>query len=212
MNRLYKELEALILETVREKAQEVPVFRDPGNGAIRILAYPLCLEADIWLGGKGKMVKDEHGNPILDAPDYETTYAIKPGHSRVIQAFWDDAWHPIDCYAYSALKIAHCSRADELCKGLKSGLNLDDPYLIEENGYASYRGALCVEISEKIDNENPTKFCYIYVCVSGAKDDEDEACAKPAIDVIKKFFKDEGNNRRMYIFRTPQDPSTPPRA
>ena len=214
MNRLYKELEREIVKAIREKAQGIPVFKDPGNGAIRILAYPLCPKADQWLGGKGLISEDENGGAILvDTPDYETTFAITPGGSRVIKSFWGNAWHLVDCYAFSAMKIAHCSRADDLGMGLESGLNLGDPNLNEECGYGPYPGAICVGIYEKIDNEDPTDFCLIYVCVSGAEGHEDNACAVAAIDVIKKFFKGEENDHRMYLFRTPpKNHSLPPHA
>ena len=209
MNNTFNSLEEKILETVRRKAQEIPIFRESGNGAIRILAYPLCPGANQWLGGKGKIKLDENGMPILiDVPDYETTYCITPSGSRIIQSEWDGITHLVDCYSYSAMKIAHCARADRLGIGLKSGLELWDSYLIdEESGYGPYAGAICVKVIEEYDKMKlePKPFCLIYVCVSGADSKDDEKCSMAAIPIIKDFFKTEESEHVRYTFIAPEN-------
>ena len=194
MKNTYLELMKQIREVVRKKAQEIPKFRDEGNGAIRILIYPECKEADIWLGGLGNF--DEYP---YDIPDYEATFAITSGGSRVITGIWDGVKQKVDCYAFSALKIAHCSLAQDLGHGLLSGLDLGDPYLTEDNGYGPYYGALCVEVSH-----HGKPFCFVYVCVSGADSKDDLRCAFEAVEVIKRFFADES---MTYELKTPEYPA-----
>lgn len=193
MKSAYSELVKKILKAVRNKAQEIPKFRDEGNGAIRILAYPECEAADIWFGGLGDFSERPY-----DIPDYEATFAITSGGSRVVTGEWDGVKQEVDCYAYSALKIAHCSLAQDLKAGLLSGLHLDKPYITEDNGYGPHYGALCVEVKEA-----GSQFCGIYVCVSGADSKDDLKCAFEAVEVIKKFFADEP---RKYELKTPERP------
>ena len=83
----------------------------------------------------------------------------------------------------SASKIAHCSLAQDQGVGLISGLKLEGDYLEEANGYAAHLGAICVEVEG---------YCDVYVCVSGAKQEEDLECAKEAIKVIVDFFNNQG--------------------
>lgn len=181
-----------IMKAVREAAQEIPKFRDEKNGACRILIYPCCKDADDWLGGLSK-ITDE----VEDIMDYEWTAAITEGGSRVVKIVEDGKEYEIDCYAYSALKIAHCSRAQDEDAGLLSGLELKADYLVEENGYGPYRGALCVEVTDRRVENTPADgerkivrrpFCGVYICVSGAESDEDLKCAMAGVPAIKDFF------------------------
>ena len=213
MEKSYLELVRSIRDVVRKKAQEIPVFKESGNGAIRILAYPLCKEADDWLGGLSEfrpshqsfdsfLAKGWDDRPD-DIVDYEHTFAITSGGSRVITYnSSEDGGREVkcDCYAFSAMKIAHCSRAQDLGLYLSSGMDLDDPDCVEENGYGPYKGAMCAEVNTIIetnsaDEKNPeTKllpFCGIYVCVSGADEKSDELCAFRGIEAIEEFFYHE---------------------
>lgn len=206
MEKTYLELVRRIRFAVREKAQEIPKFRNEGNGAIRILAYPCCKEADVWLGGLSVFGREL--NPFTgttrgsnDIVDYEHTFAITAGGSRVMTGVWDGVEQRVDCYAYSALKIAHCSRAQDLGAGLISGIDLNDPYLTEDNGYSSHLGALCVEVMR---GHTPSDFCGIYVCVSGADSKDDLKCAFAAVDVIKEFFASETDK---FKFNIPEFPA-----
>ena len=202
MNKTYRELVLKIVKAVREKAQEVPVFKESGNGAIRICAYPLCKEADDWFGGYGHFPEEnssEAQRTPTDIPDYEHTFAITPGGSRVIKGTWDGVEQTVDCYAYSALKIAPCSHAQDLGFGQISGLDLKDPNLVEENGYACHKGAIVFEITV-CHHPGPLKdFCGIYVCVSGASSEEDLMCAVTAIEVIKEFFTNEERHSNTHF-------------
>ena len=187
MSSMLATIACKIRDVVRDKAQEIPKFREgSGGGAIRILAYPACREADDWFGGLGDFSKTPY-----DIPDYEVTFAIKTGGSRVTTGVWDGVEQRVDCYGYSALKIAHCSLAQDLGVGLLSGLNLHKPHLTEDNGYGPYLGALCVEVNWTNGDNIIKPFCGIYVCVSGADSADDLRCAIAAIEVIKEFFTDK---------------------
>lgn len=192
MMKQHKELVFAIRDAVREKAKEVPVFKETGNGAIRILFYPMTKAADNWLGGFGEFNRKFNPNAgsgvgYNDIPDYEYTFAISPGGSRVITGVWDGVEQMVDTYAFSTLKIAHCSRAQDEGAGLCSGLELKAENLTPDNGYGPYRGAICVEVKNGLAD-----YCLVYVCVSGATSKEDEECAFASIDVIRDFFKEEG--------------------
>jgi len=208
VEKTYPTLVKRIRDAVRKKAKDIPKFRDEGNGAIRILAYPGCKEADNWLGGLSDFVNPcdpfaAESKKRDDITDYEHTFAITPGGSRVITGIWDGVKQDVDCYAFSALKIAHCSRAQDLGLGLLSGIDMNDPNITEENGYGPYSGALCVEVMRKVSSTSSTNFCGIYVCVSGATSAEDLECALVAVDVIKEFFEDESGD---FEFNAPEIP------
>lgn len=188
MQKAYLELVRRIRDAVREKVQDIPTFRNSGNGCIRILAYPCCPAADSWLGGLSNF---EGETP--DIVDYEHTFAIAPGGSRVITTIQYGVRQKVDTYAYSALKIAHCSYSQDEKGCLLSGI-IKAPHQNEGNGYGPYLGALCAEVKicPTTSNLHPTgepyDFCGIYVCVSGASQVEDLECAFAAVKVIKRFF------------------------
>jgi hypothetical protein len=202
-----------IAEAVRKKAQEIPEFKETGNGCIRICAYPCVMEAENWIVGHSYWEEDGYHcglssnfipEKFKDIVDYEYTFAITPGGSRVIERDWGGKKINIDTYAFSALKIAHCSRAEDKGIGQMSGLDLEEDFLNEENGYGPYKGAISVQIKKMLPElvrkegelvpEEVWKnniFYGIYVCVSGASDEEDLECAAVAIDVIKEFHEGE---------------------
>lgn len=118
----------------------------------------------------------------------------------------------IDTYAFSAMKIAHCSHAQDLKGDLLSGLDLGNPDLTEDYGYGPYLGALCVEIEVNAlmgDGElrSAGEFCGIYVCVSGADSADDLKCAFAAVKVIEDFFTNGWANTIAFRVNTPDVPS-----
>ncbi len=187
----FKELIFKIVTNVRDEAKKVPKFRDSGNGAIRICAWTNDPEMDKALGGLGVFGNrvnlendDDCGDNLVDCPDYEWTFAITPGGSRVIKGAWDGVEQTVDCYAFSALKVAHCSRAQEEGAGLRSGLVLKDAeYLTPDNGYGPYPGAIAFELMDKTGK----KCLLLYVCVSGADSADDEKCAAVSIPLVEDF-------------------------
>lgn len=193
MVKKFQELVANIRDAVREKAQEIELFKTTGNGCIRILAFPLCKDADNWLGGMSDFDLDKP-----DVADYEYSFAITSRGSRVITGVWDGVKQDCDCYAFSALKIAHCARAVGKGAGMISGLDLGDPNLTTDNGYGPHRGAVCVKVrrcdysankQRTIIKKTSTDWCEFYVCVSGADSEDDLVCASVAIGVIEDFFE-----------------------
>lgn len=208
MQKAYLELVRRIRDAVREKAQEVPPFKNTGNGAIRILAYPCCPAADTWLGGLSNF---ESETP--DIVDYEHTFTIAPEGSRVITTIQHGVRQKVDTYAYSALKIAHCSYSQDEKGCLLSGV-IKAPHQNESNGYGPYLGAFCAEIevlpttSSLHPAGEPHNFCGIYVCVSGASQEEDLECASAAVEVIKNFFAGEWHGGFFQI-NTPDYPLCP---
>lgn len=193
MGKNYSRLVKDIRDAIRAKAQDVPKFRDEGNGCIRILFNPLCEEVDDDLGGLSSFYPH-------DTAYYEFVFAITPGGSRVITDKTNDgSEYAVDCYGYSAMKIAHCFHAQDIGAGLLSGL-IDDLNLTEECGYGPHLGALCVEVkrintTRDTDGIVPPDFEYdylkIFICVSGADSLSDLRCAFEAIDVIIDFFASE---------------------
>lgn len=187
----YTELGANIRDAVRKKAQEIPEFKNKGDGVIRIFAYPASKEADVWLGGLSTF----DGSSKPDVACYELSFSITPGGSYIMTGVWDGVKQQVDCYAYSALKIADCVRSRCEMRGMMSGLVTNDPYRREDNGYGPYKGALCFEVY----GYPRERFCYVIVCVSGAENDDDDLeCVKAAIDVVKDFF--ENNDNGFFFF------------
>lgn len=201
MKKAYLELVKQIRDAVRKKAQAIPIFRDSGNGCIRILAYPCCEAADSWLGGLSNF---ESETP--DIVDYEHTFTITPKGSRVITVTEDGVRQKVDTYAYSAMKIAHCSYSQDEKGCLLSGV-IKGPYLNESNGYGPHLGALCVEITQSSHRPGePCNFCGIYVCVSGASSKEDLECTFAAVRVIRDFFADEWDDG-FFGVNVPESPA-----
>ncbi|MDO4759689.1 MAG: hypothetical protein Q4A33_00090 [Candidatus Saccharibacteria bacterium] len=193
-----KELVLKIVGAVREEAAKI---ENSKNGAIRVLLYPMVKEADDWLGGFGAFAR--RYNPFAgssigenDTPDYELCYGITPGGRRV-QEYIDKKTRKKltrDTYALSALKIAYCSRVEDLEKGLSSSVELEDPNLSPENGYMNLPGAVLFIVRKgDPDATHPEirkgyPWLYIYVCVCVTDEDEDRKCAMASLDVVKEFF------------------------
>lgn len=161
----YQELIRVIVDSVREKAATIPPFAQSHNGCIRIGLMPLNRWAEDWLCGG---LSSEQDTCLR-----EFVYPIFPGGSHTIQ--WsspqDGHVEPVNCYAYSALKVA----------GLmwRRQHGLDNPtlpeqlqYLTEDNGWSQNKGAL--DSLVRVDRED---FLWLYICVSGATSDEDRRCA-----------------------------------
>ena len=193
MDKKYSQLVKDIRDAIRAKAQDVPKFRDEGNGCIRILFYPCCKEADEHFDG----LSDYRSGDIVD---YEYAIALTRGGRRVsTDNTADGGEYSVDCYGYSAMKIAHCSHAQDIDAGLLSGI-VDDSSLTEECGYGPHPGALCVEVKRInttwdtdgiISLESERDYLNIYICVSGADSLSDLRCAFEAVGVIVDFFASE---------------------
>lgn len=180
------------LSGARDEARGVPVFRDTGNGCIRITVVALSQLADAWLG-KGLSECDTDGT-IIDLCEREYVQSITPRGSHTIDWHDPDDNHIelVNCYAYSALKTAYLARRVKHYPktGQTSAPEMDKPeYMIAENGWATHSGSACIIV--KLDGKD---FLRLFVCVSGAKEDEDLSCALSGADRIRGFFESAHNS------------------
>ncbi len=178
MNGSFQELQLRIRDAIREKVLELfSIYAK--DGAIRIAAHPLTEDEDDWYGGLSDF---ETG----DIVEYETVFTILPrgSHTKTFANTIMDTYGvvKVNCYGYSALKVADCALAVEMTdsKVNTSGTNAVVGDLSEEYGYAHCKGAVCYS-DEK---------CRIYISVSGFKPEEDEILANAGIDAIKVFFQE----------------------
>ena len=180
-----------IRDAIQLKAKDCQTFKERDGGAIRISFFPYCKAADDWLGGLGHFTDLIHRfngkiTQSRNPPCYEFSFGITPGGSQVIPVVGDGGKQQRSCYAYSAMKAAHASRALYEGRDYRSGDDLYIWYLKEDNGYAAQPGALGFIIEHE-----GNLFCDIVVCVSGATPVEDETCAAAAIRVIEELFSFE---------------------
>lgn len=204
---------------MRNEARSVPVFRESGNGAIRITLMPLSALADAWLGGLSDF--GEHEENIPDVCEQEFVYSIVPGGSHTIQWVDPDDGHiePVNCYAYSALKVAFLACVyklkpeeglaeiyDKMAEGVlpdvlkryaeKMGWSIDPNIFNEENGWAAHHGTVYATV--RLDGK---EFLRIYACTSGASSKEDERCSIEGIKAARGFFEriDDSIAVRAYL-------------
>lgn len=181
----YQNLLWRIVGGVRRAARAIPVFRDSHNGCIRITVVPLSREADAWLGGGTcDFGAPEASADIVDICEREFVYKIDPRGSHTIQYVCDDGHtEPVNCYGYSALKIAFASWKRKFAATTRKGELLDDvltnvhyrqetQFFTEDNGWSVHEGAVYTTVML-----NGEDFIRLYVCVSGAKASEDKQCA-----------------------------------
>ncbi len=170
-----RELVVKVVRSIREAAEEVKIFRESHNGCIRLTFVPLCWEADVWLGGLSEY--DEFGK-VIDVNEYEFVRKIHPGGSHTIQ--WvdpkDGHVEPVNCYAYSALKVAYLSRLcrEGLTRATDSGR--EKGHFIEENGWSTHAGA---SVTTAYYGDIP--LFRMYATVSGAESTEDAECSRAGI-------------------------------
>ncbi len=198
----YQEMLQRIVNATRSRAQTVPKFRDSGNGCIRITIAPLSDLAESWLGGGlSDFSEGFSGLKFNDVCEREWVFPIRPGGSHTI--LWTDPndghTEHINCYAFSAMKIAFMSwwrrraQANDLKKFRKLVRKLaegdiphDLKHFTAENGWAANLGVTCTTV--KLDHKD---FIRLYVCVSGADEEDDEACALAGMMTVEEFFSTE---------------------
>ncbi len=201
-----------IVKAVQSGAARISDF---DNGAIRIALNPLCEEANEWTGcfnfGGSKC-------------ELEFVFPVKPGASHTRPAGWRGRDIGIvNCYGYSALKVAGASYARSHGQGnCSDDARFDawpDDWTDEEHGLANGAGAVCYEVQyvvlniEDLDNPSPSSFdsnkpfMRLSVCVSGADALEDKHCASQAEPVIDAWCQSEtlpcfpGNRLRSTIWQ-----------
>jgi len=183
-----------IMDAVREEAQNIPVFRDGGNGAIAIQTVPYTTEARLWEQG---IRPDEDLSLVTD----QITTKLWPIlHER--GTIIEDKDGPINCAAFAVMKIAHGQAAlAQDSHILHSGGGFAGcERLKSENGFAPYHGAVCLRIAEKEfspcigmsyrTRESWASYLDIWVAVSGASQEEDELCATAGLNAVMSWFDD----------------------
>ena len=190
---------SFLFKVVRMKAIKLPRFRETRQGCIRVSVCPKCEEADNWLGG----TSDRLGGDFMT---YEYTVPIISGGSYVAEFKENGKIVKVDTYSVTAMKIADCSRAQSLNVGLFSGLPYDGRQDYDtENGYAEWLGAVCFRVRKRDewDDDKLSDFCDIYVCVSGAEQEEDLQCAMCVAPEVSGFFYAESNR---FVVEVPEMP------
>ncbi len=194
-NLKYQHLIGGIVNGVRWAAHAIPELRDSKNGCIRITVVPLSALADAWLGGGLSEFGEFPEVNTHDVCERDFSYAIFPGGSHTIQYVCEDGHtEPVNCYGYSALKVAYASwkrKFDEWVEENDIPENLADhefhkqtQYFVAENGYSSDEGVVYTTIY--LDG---AKFIRLYVTVSGAQSgSDDKVCAMAGMLAVQDYF------------------------
>ena len=163
-----------IIMSCQQKAKELEGF-ESGDGCIRISYLP----QNAWAVN---ILESE----VQSADRFELTSRITEGGNYVLNRDGKNG-ERIDCYAFSALKVAACLRSIELGLGERSGYDLGNTAADEEHGFASYRGAICYSLyyEHRI-------FALLIVSVSGASATEDEKVAEAGEAAIDDWCKKHG--------------------
>ena len=195
---------------IRDKASTIENFSEKKQGAVRLLACPFSPIAHEWLGCSGEFDPDDipdiedsfvilpggsriaifHEDTVI-VIDTSSMTAMKISQlSRTqeliepIEVDIKELVHVLQNLGYMSMEkedlLASIKTMEQLIPILKDILELQG-----ENGFASWRGAVCCKVS--YDGE---PFAYFYASVSGAEQDEDLACAMSAVEVVKTFFSD----------------------
>ena len=195
---------------IRDTATTIPNFSEKEHGAVRLLACPFSPIAHEWLGCSGEFDPDDipdiedsfailpksnriaifHEDKVIVIDTYSMT-AMKISWLSRTQELTEPIEVDIKELIYVLQNLGFMSFAKEdILSSIKTMEQLisilkDVLELQGENGFASWRGAVCCKVA--YDGE---PFAYFYASVSGAEQDEDLACAMSAVEVVKTFFSD----------------------
>lgn len=176
-----------VIDGVRSKAATIEELRESRNGAIRITAVPLLETADAWLGG-GIGNFGKHPGDVADVCEREFVAKLFPDGSHTMKYQCEDgSVEIVDCYSYSAMKIAYLSWKNKFDKWVEEYDIPDDLEYAEfqkqsqslkpDNGYAIDKGVILTTL-----NFAGKPFMRFYVSVSGAQTGEiDEECTLAGI-------------------------------
>lgn len=183
-----------VVDEVRRVADTYVEMKRNKNGCIRITMVPLSGLADEWLGGS-----EEDFNP-QDVCEREFVFKINPEGKHTIQYVCEDGHtEPVNCYGYSALKVAYASWQRQMTAWAKEygwpDTLVESEYvrlgqfMIAENGYSTDKGVVWMTI--RLNDED---FLRMYVTVSGFQTGEDdEACALMGKNMAQKVLKEVCN-------------------
>ena len=191
----YQDLIWRIVEGTRRAARVIPEFRNNTNGCIRITIVPLSELADTWLGGGLSDFGVYREVNARDVCEREFVYKLFPEGSHTMQFQCEDGHvEPVNCYGYSALKVAYASwkrRFDEWVQQNNIPEEIEahefqkqTEYFVAENGYSLDKGVIYTTV--KLDGED---FLRLYVTVSGAQLGEtDLQCAAAGLLAAQNYF------------------------
>ncbi len=194
-NLKYQHLIKGIVNEVRRAARAIPEFRDSKSGCIRITMVPLSGLADAWLGGGLSEFGEFSEVNTHDVCERDFSYAIFPGGSHTIQYVCEDGHtEPVNCYGYSALKVAYASwerkftewiQREPLMEGCATAEYEErTKFFCAENGYSRDEGVVYTTIY--LDG---AKFIRLYVTVSGAQSGaDDKRCAFAGMMAVQDYF------------------------
>ncbi len=193
-NLKYQDLVHYIVNRTRQAAFAVPELRDCKNGCIRITMVPLSTLAEAWLGDGLSDFGTFPVSGVKDVCEREFIYKINPEGSHTIQFVCKDGSKvSVNCYGYSALKVAYASwkrNFDEWAvkNNIPEALEATElreklQYMIPDNGYAIDGGVIFTTI--KLDGVD---FMRVYVTVSGAQSgNDDQHCSIAGVLGLKEY-------------------------
>ena len=172
-----------IRDVTRTKTQTIPCFKNKGQGCIKVVMRPLVWETDVWLGHGLSCAYGQ--DSVLDTVDREWTFTVQPRGSHDMSWESPDDGHIelVNCSGYASLKIAYRDFMDR--HDMSQARDLTQ--FCEENGWSMHRGAVLSTIGFK---DKP--ILKVFVCVSGAKSDEDEQCALEGLSIANAMFTNAG--------------------
>ena len=177
----YQDLILAVRDAARVEADTIPTFRDKKNGCIRIVMVPLTPQADQWLGGMSTFGEDRN-----DICERDFSFKIHPegSHTAKFPCDLPGVEEPVNCYGYTALKVASASLWRQKSKDESFMAEMRQfGFLKESNGYALCDGVYIATV--KI---NQVDFMRMYVAVSGATAKEDLQPALAGTTAIAGFF------------------------
>lgn len=199
-NLKYQNLIWRIVTATRQASSTIPEIRDSKNGCVRVTLVPLSQLADDWLGGGLSNFGQHPEDGIRDVCEREFVYKLHPEGSHTVRYVCQDGHtEPVNCYSFSALKVAHASWKRQFDAWVEEHEMPDDlvsaeylrqtEYMTAENGYSFEDGTVCLTI--RLDGED---FLRLYVTVSGAQESiNDERCAFAGTSEAQEYFSEAMN-------------------
>ncbi len=197
----YQNLVNRIVIGVRGKATTIDELAKSRCGAIRITMVPLSSLCEAWLGGKLSDFGERLEVNTHDVCEREFVYPLFPGGSHTMQYTCEDGHiEPVNCYAYSALKVAYASWKRKFDKWVDDNdipenladheFHVQTQFFAADNGYSLDEGVVYTTTQL-----NDQEFLRLYVTVSGAQTGKvDMDCAVEGMRMGQEFFEKIDSN------------------
>ncbi len=198
MKYVFPDLRELIIQAVREKAGDVPCFKEKREGTILVALNATCLHAWMWAGRSAESYPGDN----RDIRDIVEAVSIhEEGFQVAFHKKDDGSVRKVSTLSMATMKLAQLDDMEDpdvLVSGVKA--NKDH---IPENGYCPEEGCIVIEASRTRASDcgskgaEPELFCRIYVSVAGASPKEDFETALAALKPVVECFDDE-NYKLVY--------------